>query len=65
MTHVSKLSIVKSILNVLPNIESDEEFVVELIKACNTMIDPRERNKFTNLVRRNIRVNARKRKLIL
>lgn len=47
---ISKISVVKSILSALPNIDSPEEFVVELIKACNGMIQPKDRNKFANMV---------------
>lgn len=47
---VSKISISRGIFNALPHIDSNEEFVVELIKGFNSMIDPKDRNKFTNMV---------------
>lgn len=40
----------KSILSTMPNIDSNEEFVVELVKACNGMIQSKNRNKFANMV---------------
>lgn len=46
----NRISVVKSILNALSGIESKDEFVVELVKACNGMIDQKDRNKFTNTV---------------
>lgn len=49
---VNKISVVKSILNAISKIDSNEEFVVELLKACNGMIGPKERNHFTNAVRK-------------
>lgn len=50
-SHDNKISVVRSILNALPNIDSSEEFVVELIKAFNGMIQLNNRNKFSNTVR--------------
>lgn len=50
-TRFNEISVVKSILNTLSSIDSNEEFIVELIKACNGMIDPKDRNKFVNTVR--------------
>lgn len=46
----NELSIVRNVLNVIPNVDSNDEFVVELIKALNAMVYPTERNKFTNLI---------------
>lgn len=37
-------------MNLIPNVESNDEFAVELIKGFNSMIEPKERNKFTNSV---------------
>ena len=34
----------------MPNVESQDEFVVELIKSLNAMVDPKDRNKFSNIV---------------
>ena len=47
---ISKISVVKNILSLMPNIDSNEEFVVELVKACNGMINSNDRNNFTNTV---------------
>lgn len=47
---INRISVVKSILNAISSIESKDEFVVELVKACNGMIDQKDRNKFTNTV---------------
>lgn len=46
----NEISIVRNVLNVITNAESNDEFVVELVKALNAMIYPKERNKFTNMV---------------
>lgn len=50
---LNDLSIVKSILNTISSIDSSEEFVVEMLKACMSMIEPKARNKFANMVRFN------------
>lgn len=45
-----QISTVRNVLNMLPNVDSQEEFVVELIKSLNAMIEPKDRNKFSNTV---------------
>lgn len=34
----------------MPNVDSQDEFVVELVKSLNAMVDPKDRNKFSNTV---------------
>lgn len=48
---VQPLSVCRAILSSLPDsISSSDEFVVEMIKACNLYIQPNDRNKFTNTI---------------
>jgi len=34
----------------MPSVDSQDEFVVELVKSLNAMVDPKDRNKFSNTV---------------
>lgn len=46
----NRISVVRSILNALPTIDTKEELIVELVKAFNGMIPFKERNRFSNKV---------------
>ena len=50
-SQINEISVIEGVLNVISNEESNDEFVVSLIKALNSMIYAEERNKFTNKVR--------------
>lgn len=44
------ICVIKHVLNLMPNVESNDECVVELIRSFNGLIRPKDRNKFTNSV---------------
>lgn len=51
MDHITRTSAIKNVLLGLSGADSKEEMIVQMIKSFNGMIDPTDRNRFSNMVR--------------